>query len=89
MDEKEFDAELRRDGYTEIQTKTLSPRPANVEHGHDYAVRGLVLDGTFIVSQDNQVTAYRPGDVFSVAAGREHTEEIGPEGARILIGLKY
>lgn len=89
MDEKEFDAGLRQDGYTDIQTKTLTPRPANTEHGHDYAVRGLVLDGVFIVSQNGQATTYRPGDVFSVAAGCEHTEEIGAEGARVLVGLKY
>ena len=89
MNEIEFDEALRRDGYTDIQTKTLAPRPANTDHGHGYAVRGLVLDGVFIVSQKGQATAYRPGDVFSVAAGCEHTEEIGPEGARILVGLKY
>jgi len=89
MDADEFDAGLRRDGYVDIQTKTLPPRPANTEHGHDYAVRGLVLEGIFIVSQNGQATAYHPGDVFSVAAGCEHTEEIGPEGARVLVGLKY
>ena len=29
MDKNEFDAQLRADGYTEIETKTLAPRPAN------------------------------------------------------------
>lgn len=89
MNEIEFGETLTRDGYTDIQTKTLAPRPANTEHGHDYAVRGLVLEGVFIVSQNGKAIAYRPGDVFAVAAGCEHTEEIGPEGARVLIGLKY
>jgi quercetin dioxygenase-like cupin family protein len=89
MNEMEFDEALKRDGYTEIQTKTLAARPPNTEHGHDYAVRGLVLEGTFIVSQNGQATTYRQGDIFSVAAGCEHTEEIGAEGARVLIGLKY
>lgn len=89
MGEIEFREALVRDGYTDIQTKTLAPRPANTEHGHDYAVRGLVLQGLFIVAQNGQATTYRPGEVFAVAAGCEHSEEIGSDGARVLVGLKY
>ena len=89
MNEIEFDETLRRDGYTDIQTKMLAARPPNMEHGHDYAVRGLVQEGTFIVSQNGVATTYRQGDIFSVASGCEHTEEIGPEGARVRVGLKY
>jgi hypothetical protein len=32
---------------------------------------------------------YRAGDIFFVAAGRSHTEEIGGEGAKIVVGRKY
>lgn len=38
-------ARLKADGYTEIETKSLQPRPANEHHGHPFAVRGLVLSG--------------------------------------------
>ena len=54
-----------------------------------YAVRGLVLAGAFTVVQDTKSTTYRPGEVFMVAAGRVHSEEVGPEGAQILVGRKY
>ena len=47
MDKKQFVAMLRSDGFTEIETKELGPRPANEGHGHSYAVRGLVLAGAF------------------------------------------
>jgi hypothetical protein len=43
MDKSEFDAQLRADGYTEIETKSVAPKPANDTHGHPFAVRGLVL----------------------------------------------
>jgi quercetin dioxygenase-like cupin family protein len=89
MDKNEFDAQLRADGYTEIETKAVAPRPANEGHGHPYAVRGLVLAGAFTVVQDTKSTTYRPGEVFMVAAGRVHSEEVGPEGAQILVGRKY
>ncbi len=51
MDQAEFEAQLDSDGYTHIETKALDPRPSNTEHAHDYAIRGLVLDGIFIVRQ--------------------------------------
>jgi len=89
MDKNEFDAQLRADGYTEIETKTLAPRPANEGHGHPYAVRGLVLAGAFTVIQDTKSTTYRPGEAFAVAAGIAHSEEVRREGAQILVGRKY
>jgi quercetin dioxygenase-like cupin family protein len=89
MDTSEFDAKLRADGYTEIETKTLAPRPANEGHGHPYAVCGLVLTGAFTVIQDTNATTYRPGEVFMVPAGSVHCEQVGPEGTEIMVGRKY
>jgi quercetin dioxygenase-like cupin family protein len=89
MNEIEFAEKLKADGYTEIETQNLEPRPAKGEHGHPFAIRGLVLAGTFIVTQDNQRTVYKPGQVFAVAQGHPHDESIGPEGARVLVGRKF
>lgn len=89
MDTAEFETRLKADGYTEIETKTVAPRPANDAHGHSYAVRGLVLDGIFTVVRDGAATSYRAGDVFAVPADCVHSEEIGAEGARILVGRRY
>ena len=89
MDKEEFAAQLRSGGYSEIEMKTLHPRPANEGHGHPYAVRGLVLAGTFTVIQENRPTTYRAGEVFAVPAGCVHSEEVGTEGAQILLGRKY
>jgi quercetin dioxygenase-like cupin family protein len=89
MNRQEFEAQLKADGYTEIEAKSLRPHPANDHHGHPFAVRGLVLTGTFTVSQNNSSKTYRPGEIFSVAAGHEHSEEVGPEGAEVVVGRKY
>jgi hypothetical protein len=43
----DFEAALVVEGYVEIETKMLPPRPANGDQGHHYAVKGLVLDGAF------------------------------------------
>ncbi|MBR0871029.1 hypothetical protein JQ633_11715 [Bradyrhizobium tropiciagri] len=89
MNQDTFEAELKSAGYTDIETRSLDPRPANTGHIHDFDIRGLVLDGTFIVIRDGNSVAHRRGDVFAVPAGNSHQEEIGPDGARIIVGRKY
>jgi quercetin dioxygenase-like cupin family protein len=89
MQQRVFEAELQSAGYTEIESKTLDPRPANAGHAHDYDIRRLVLDGIFIVNQGGNPVTYRVGEVFAVPAGKSHTEEVGPNGARIVVGRKY
>jgi hypothetical protein len=89
MNENDFAAGLIADGYTEIATQRLEPRPVKGQPGHHFAIRGLVLAGSFTVTQDNQPTTYRPGQVFTVADGHPHDESVGPEGARVIIGRKY
>jgi quercetin dioxygenase-like cupin family protein len=89
MNKIDFEANLRADGYTEIETQNLEPRPEKGEHGHPFSIRGLVLAGTFIVTQNNQRTVYGPGQVFAVDQEHPHDESIGPDGARVLVGCKY
>ena len=88
MNRQEFEARLKEDGYTEIESKSLQPRPANDHHGHPFAVRGLVLAGAFTVSQNTSSKMYRAGEIFSVAADQDHSEEVGSDGAEVVVGRK-
>lgn len=89
METATFEAGLKADGYTEIERKSYEPRPANGEHGHHFSVRGLILDGTFIVTKEGTPRAYRKGEIFEVAADTMHFEEVGPEGVELMVGRKY
>ncbi|MEA2888114.1 MAG: hypothetical protein QOD11_2474 [Bradyrhizobium sp.] len=89
MNANEFEAKLKADGYTEIETQDLRPRPGKGGHGHPFAIRGLVLAGAFTVIQDDQRVTYGPGEIFAVAEGHAHDEEVGPDGACVLVGRKY
>lgn len=89
MDTADFEAGLKADGYTEIERKRYEPRPANGEHGHHFSVRGLILDGAFIVTLEGVERTYRKGDIFEVAADRMHFEEVGADGAELLVGRRY
>ena len=87
MNQNVFKAELAASGYA-IEDKDLGPRPAAAEHVHDHDIRGLVLSGIFAVWQNQRVTKYHPGEIFDVPAGVMHTEEIGKEGATVIIGRR-
>jgi quercetin dioxygenase-like cupin family protein len=89
MERAQFEAALRRDGYLEIEAKTLEPRPANGDHGHHFSVRGLVTAGAFIITRDGLARSYGPGEIFEVPEGCLHNEAVGPEGASIVVGRKY
>jgi len=89
MEAQEFAAGLAREGFVEIETKTMAARPANEDHGHDCIVRGMVLDGEFIVACNGKPRAYHKGEIFEVPANTPHTEEIGPGGTTIVVGRKY
>jgi hypothetical protein len=51
MNECEFEAQLKADGFQEIELQELARRPGKGGHRHLFAVRGLVLSGTFLVTQ--------------------------------------
>ena len=89
MNEKKFEVQLKADGYQEIELQELAPRPAKGRHRHHFAIRGMVLSGTFLVTQDSDPVNYGAGQIFTVAEGELHDESIGPEGARVLVGRKY
>ena len=81
MNASEFEAQLKADGYTEIETQDLAPRPGKGRHRHLFAIRGLVLSGTFIVTRDAPVI-FRPGQAFEVAHGELHDESRRDSHAR-------
>lgn len=89
MDADEFAARLKRDGYREVMTRRMEPRPANPEHSHEFSVRGLVTAGEFIITSGGIARTYKAGDVFEVAAGQPHSEAVGPEGVNLTTGRLF
>jgi hypothetical protein len=89
LNKSEFEAQLKADGYQEIELQELVPRPGKGKHRHHFAIRGLVLSGAFLVTQSSDPVTYGPGQIFAVAEGELHDESIGPEGARVLVGRKF
>ena len=89
MNKAEFEAGLRRDGFTEIDTRSLDPGQTTPEHAHPFGVRALVLGGEITLTVEGNSTAYRAGDVFTMQGGCRHAEAVGPQGVQYLAGRRY
>jgi quercetin dioxygenase-like cupin family protein len=47
-----------------------------------------MIDGELTLSAQGKPTTYRAGEVFTLAAGCEHVEQFGPQGATYLVGRR-
>ncbi len=88
MDEITFRDVLEQEGYEKISVTEWKADTRSKSHAHEFDVYGLLLSGTFTVTTDASVIACRPGETFKVGAETSHTETVGPEGARVLIGRR-
>ena len=85
MDASKFETELRDNGFGEIVKGEMKPNEVRNVHAHDYEVRGLVLDGSIVLTCDGEE---RSCEVFTMEAGREHAERAGPTGLRFVAGRR-
>ena len=88
MDTSSFESTLLSDGFGSIETKQLPPAGRNTGHAHPFEVRALVIEGQIALTFSGEERTYRKGEVFTMAAGCEHTEEVGAEGVRYLVGRR-
>ncbi|UPY35294.1 cupin domain-containing protein [Sediminicoccus sp. KRV36] len=88
MTPTEFEAALLRDGFS-AETRAIEPDRVTPEHSHPFDVRALVLEGEITLSSAGGSRTYRPGEVFTMAAGCPHAEAVGPTGVRNLVGRRH
>lgn len=88
MDESAFREHLVRDGFDSVGVVEWEAGKASESHVHDFDVSGMLLEGAMTVKTDAAALSCQPGDTFKVAANTPHTETIGADGARVLIGRR-
>ncbi|MFM0344804.1 MULTISPECIES: cupin domain-containing protein [unclassified Paraburkholderia] len=88
MDRNAFIESLTKEGFPDAVVVT---REANVEmeiHEHAFEAKALILEGEMSIRMDDEVRAYRVGDVFHLPANKPHAERFGPNGVTYLVGRK-
>lgn len=88
MDTTRFETGLRADGFEQIEKKQLAAGSSTTEHSHPFEVRALVLDGQISLTVAGEMRTYAEGDVFTMAAGCKHAENIGAQGVSYLVGRR-
>ena len=87
MDRLEFEAELRRDGFSVVNASLkLNMKLGN--HCHDFDARLFVLGGEITITRDNTAETFRAGQCCEVPAGCMHAEHVGPEGVAYVSGRR-
>ena len=89
MDKAEFEAQLRRDGYLDIKTKSIEPGMQTSNHQHAFDTRLMVLEGEATITCGGQDRTYRPGEVMEIARGVEHAERYGLTRFGFVVGLRH
>ena len=84
-----FEEELQRDGFVDVETKSVEGDKCVGVHTHPFDVRAKVLLGEITLTFDGTSRTYRAGDVFTMTAGCEHAEHCGPAGITYTVGRKY
>ena len=88
MDESSFRSEVAAQGYGEPTVVEWAPGTVNESHSHDFGATILVLSGAITVTTEAGTTTCEVGDRFALEPGVAHTEEVGAEGVRFLVGRK-
>ena len=87
MDRLEFEAELRRDGYSMVYA-SLTPNLRAANHCHDFDARLFVLGGEITITRDNNPETFRAGQCCEVLTNCMHAEHVGPEGVAYVSGRR-
>ena len=87
MDKAQFEADLRADGFTVVNS-SQKPNQVTPNHCHDFDARVFVLGGEITITRDNTPVTFRAGECCEVPAGCMHAEHVGPEGVAFLTGRR-
>jgi len=87
MNQSEFEAELRRDGY-QVFYGGMQAGMANPDHAHAWDARVMVIGGEITLTRDGKAETFRVGDSCAVAAGEMHAEQSGPQGVAYIAGRR-
>ena len=89
MNEQDFEAQLKADGFQEIEQQKLDPRPGKGRHRHHFEIRGLVLSGTFVVRQTEEPVTTAPAKYSQSPQANCTTSGSKPTGPKFSSGASF
>jgi quercetin dioxygenase-like cupin family protein len=88
LNEEEFGAQLRRQGFSRVYVWQDAAGAFYPEHTHEGLTAHIILDGDMTLRMRGSSKTYHAGERCDVPAGALHAARMGPEGCRYMIGEK-
>jgi quercetin dioxygenase-like cupin family protein len=88
MTPREYEEQLRREGFTRIFVWRDSPGAYYPNHTHGTLSAHVILEGEMTLTMNGESRTYRAGERRDVPAGTVHSAKMGPQGCRYIVGEK-
>jgi mannose-6-phosphate isomerase-like protein (cupin superfamily) len=88
MNDAEFIAYAKTEGYDTPEPRIHPPGKFFDTHAHERDLIVLIQEGTFAVDYGDRKDEFGPGDMCYVAPGVDHTDKAGPDGATFLLAWR-
>lgn len=88
MNAKEWEKQLRDEGFTLTYVWQDGPGAFYPDHTHHALTAHVILEGSMTLASLGVTQTYQPGDRIDVPPETVHSARMGPEGCRYLIGEK-
>ncbi len=90
MTEQEWQMQLESDGFSDIGVVSIRPGDISPEpHTHEQETVHIILKGKLVITDAAGVeSVYSQGDRVDFPAGTTHVAKTGPEGMKMMVGVK-
>jgi hypothetical protein len=88
MDEQQWTAQLRAEGYDDVYVWEDGPNMHYPDHQHPEVSARIILQGEMTVTLKGQARTYLPGERFDIPGKTAYSAQVGPEGCKYLVGEK-
>lgn len=88
MQQHEFLASTRQDGFADPIEVIREPNGHLDLHQHPFEAKALIIDGQIEIGSATSSRIYCAGDIFHLQKNEPHWERYGPQGVRYLSARK-
>lgn len=85
---REFEADLRAQGYDEVLEREWAPLTVLATHVHPFAAKARVVRGEMWLTVGNTTQHLQAGDGFELEPGTPHSERYGGDGTTYWVGRR-
>lgn len=88
MTEKDWDRQLRKEGFTHTFVWQDGPGALYPDHTHKATTAHIILYGEMTLTSEGKTETFKAGERCDVPAHTVHSARMGPHGCRYMVGEK-